>query len=137
MHVTGEHLWSLLPSKSACFDNQCLSLFNNETVTVHPQQITEIDAGIRIDTTSGHVLQVQHHTCDKPWRILVDYLYPDPATKTVTIPIITKRTCVIPFGDTLCHVKEIPLDHAYTAIKGTIIIHLNLLPYNIPYLVIH
>lgn len=121
MYSKAEHLWSLLPAKSSCFDEQCQNIFNNNTVVLHPHQITEIDAGILVDIASGHVLQIKSHNCDKPWRVLVEYVYPDPVKKTLKIPVITKVKCYIPYGEVLCHVKEIPLNQAYCLIRGKLL----------------
>jgi len=109
---------TLLPENSKNCKPECLNLYNNKPVTIYPKRINIIDAGITIEMPPKCVIQVKNHICNKPWRILNEYLYPDPDTKLLKIPVITQHKCIINYGDILCHMQVVLVEDIYKRIAG-------------------
>jgi len=111
-----EKMNTLLPEYSHNCEPECLNLYNNKPVLIHPNKVTFVDAGIWIDIPVNCVLKVKNHLCNKPWRILNTYLY--KSENSLIIPIITKYKCRINYGDILCHVQMPTVTEAYEEISG-------------------
>jgi hypothetical protein len=103
-----------------CFDVMCYSLCSNQIVSIAPNTIYELTIRVIADPLNNYVLQVKHHLCFKPWRILVNYIYPDSVNQVMKIPIISNVSCYLDVGDILCHVKKIPMTEVYHKIKGNL-----------------
>lgn len=97
----------LLQPAKQCFDKDCLIIFSSENTSVQSGVVCEINIGIPINVANNHVLQVFNHCYGKPWKVLVNCIYPNTITGELIIPIISDQLCFTNKGDILCHVKEI------------------------------
>jgi hypothetical protein len=104
-----------------CFDVMCYSIRSNKIVSMTPNTIYEVSIRLIDDPLNNYVLQVKHHLWVKPWRILVNYIYPDPITQVMKIPIISNVSCYLDVGDILCHVKKIPMTEIFHRLEGNFI----------------
>lgn len=129
MKFTKTQDYILVPEQSyECVDVQCYNLFANHNVLLYPDRINKINPGFHIELPSYQVLQIKPHTCNKPWRILGEYLYPEE-DNTLIIPVITDTKCMLNIGDVLCHIQPISLAHAFLRAKCKSYIYFILLCY--------
>jgi len=82
-----------------------------------------VNAEILMNVSTGYAIQVKNHICNKPWRILTEYLVPDPISKKLIIPVVSHRPCLIQFGDILCHVEIVTVESCIKRIKGNLFIY--------------
>lgn len=117
--------WILLPEPNEeCVDKQCYNIYANHNITLYPDQVNQINPGFLIELPEYQVLHIKSHICNKPWRILGEFIYPTKE-KTIILPVITDTKCQINIGDVLCHIQPIYVSHALLKMKGTFIIKIN------------
>jgi hypothetical protein len=112
---------SVLPAKSKNCpydDGHCYNLYSSKTVIIEKSCINNIEIDLLVEIPNKYIIQIRNHLCDKPWRVLQKYIYPDEFTKRLTITLITRRRCKIIVGDILCHIKLVAIDEAYKNITG-------------------
>ncbi len=113
--------FQLLPenTRTCNSDKQCINLYNNKPCKLIPGRVNFIDVA-SMSLSMDYVLQVKNHLCHKPWRIMTQFLVPNPNTYILTLPIISTRLCRINYGDILCHVKLVSVTSCIDYIKGKI-----------------
>jgi len=114
---------SILPEKNTdCpVNDQCWNFFNYEEIVLFPNEIQLLNLGLYCFTNEkdkNEILKIQQHLCNKPWRILGDYFFPNHLN--ITVPVIAKKKCKISKGEVLFHATLIPLNTALQLIQGKI-----------------
>lgn len=99
----------------------CLHLRAVHPVTLFPNKITLCEAKLDTIICPGTVLQRQNHLCNKPWRMMHEYLQyseePLEETKYI-VPLISSKYAVISTDQSIGHVRIIPASDALTFLEG-------------------
>ena len=106
----------------------CWNIRNPETRMLLPGVVNEIIIRF-IDDTPTTVLQVNNHMCDKPWRVISEYIYFNKRTHSITIPIITSFTRILLSGEPICHVELMNPLSTLQKIKGNSFFHCTIFLY--------
>ena len=109
----------LLPAKNQrCFNDSCFDMFLCSDITLLPGIVNEVGPGLIVNVPKGHIIQVLHHVCNKPWRVLNDFLYPDPKHNFIPIPLITDKPCNVNTGTVIAHFQIVLMEDSFEKIKG-------------------
>lgn len=113
----GKYEWSVLPKNNP--DCHCLNISNNSNCVIYPNRVNVIDLEILASTHSWKILRIVNHMCQKPWRVLTNFLFQCPITGTFKAPVISRTKCFIQRGDILCHALPMDMELTYYTITGT------------------
>ena len=121
MEFTGKHNWTILPKKAeTCYDQDCVNIYNQTNILLDPGVISYIYVGLFVKMDKGTIIQIQNHLCNKPWRIVNQYLCLSPTgEETLTLQVIANKPSIIKRGEVLCHIKSITFRQAFNIMKGT------------------
>lgn len=81
-----------------------------------PSRINFVDTGVNVNIPPGHCLNITHHTNNRHFRLLNQYIYAHSNSKSLILPLVTHRTCQINYGDILGHIKTLSIDECYSKI---------------------
>ena len=101
-----------------CFNKGCFDMFLCSDITLIPGIVNVVSPGLVIAVPKGHVIQVLNHVCDQPWRVINDFLFPDPKHNFITIPLITTKPCDINTGTVIAHYKMVLVGESFDKIQG-------------------
>jgi hypothetical protein len=109
--------WNISDIESSC---SCWVIAPLQETTLHPDVVNEI-----ILPYEGHaatpLLQVNNHMCDKPWRVISEYIYFNERTHSLTVPVVATFRRTLGAGEPLCHVRVMDPIHSLQNIKGKFI----------------
>jgi len=108
--------WDIPQNVTKC---SCWVIPNQKKITLHPGVINEIVIPFEGDAPTT-LLQVNNHMCDKPWRIISEYIYFNQRTHSLTIPVITTFLRTLAVDEPICHVELMDPLHTLRALKGKI-----------------
>jgi hypothetical protein len=111
---------SSITTGSCCmYDNQCIEIKNPIWIMLYPNKINEIYLEMPMETSNDTLWMVRNHMCDKPWRILHEYLYHSLVTNITVIPLVTSKKIILHPGVVLGHVSRFQIPYALNNIKDT------------------
>ena len=108
--------WDKSQNMTRC---SCWILINPKETSLHPGVVTEIIIPFE-GPAPVNVLQVKNHMCNKPWRVINEYVYFNQRTHSLIIPVITSFLRILEAGEPICHIEVM---HPFTTlqkIKGKI-----------------
>lgn len=102
-----------LPVRSnVCQNSKCYDIYSSTCVTFFPNRLNKINTGIVIDLPPDLVITVKNTTCCKQdWENVARFLFGDPQTNVIIVPIIASKICHIEAGTHLVHITLTNIDH--------------------------
>ena len=109
--------WAVFPcSTNTCTYKNCVEFLNPKDIYLSSNCINNICTGLRITHLPNHILKVNNHLCNKPWRIVNNFIFSN--STTLHVPVITTKNILLKAYEPLCHMQEISLPDALQLIKS-------------------
>ena len=110
--------WNIPENATTC---PCWCICNLQETTLRPDVVNEIVIPFQ-GNSSTKILQVNNHLCDKPWRVISEYIYLNERTHALTLPVVTSFFRILKVGEPICHVELTDPTQTLQNIKGTYLI---------------
>jgi hypothetical protein len=81
----------------------CFTITCPQTTPLQHSKINEIIIPIEGQLATQFLLRVHSHLCDKPWRVISEFLFMNLTTRSISIPIITPYYRLLRRGEPVCH----------------------------------
>jgi hypothetical protein len=107
--------WLSTTEDKCSYDSNCIVVTAPQKISLQPLIINEIYLEELIG--DGYILQVKVHV-NKPWRVMNEFIHPNPHKNCLIFPILTNKPQEIQVGDTICHVKLTLFTDVLHCLKG-------------------
>jgi hypothetical protein len=94
------NLWAAATPTSCCY---CFTITSPQSIRLKPSRINQIVIPIEGRLATQFMLRVHSHLCDKPWRVISEYLFLDEIHNSITIPILTSCERLLRRNEPICH----------------------------------
>lgn len=112
-----------------CQHSYCFDIFFSENMTLFPSRVNVVNTGIMINLNPSLVITVKDvNCCGREWHTINKFLFGDPQTNIISVPVISSKMCNILAGTQLAHI-QISYISAFTAICQGIKLFINTLTF--------
>lgn len=94
--------FALLPSKASCPNSSCYDFYFERPTGLAQHCVTKIETNFALDIPSDVILKIKSNNNPK-WKILENFVAPDPHTRRVKFSIIAKQFLIVGLGHHLAH----------------------------------
>lgn len=89
-----------------CQHTFCYDIFFCENTTLIPTKVNVVDTGIVVNLAPNLLVSVKDvNCCGREWHTITKFLYGDPHTNIISVPVITSKLCHIKALTQLAHIQ--------------------------------
>lgn len=102
----------LLPVRNMnCQYTSCYDIYSSTNILLRPNIVNNIDTGIVVNLPPEQVITIKNNFGCKPdWQNTARFLFGNPFTNELTIPILSSKMCNIEARTHLVHITLTDLD---------------------------
>lgn len=112
------NLWAAATPQQNDSCYYCFTITCPQSTRLDATKVNEIVIPIEGQMATQFLLRVHSHLCNKPWRVINEFLFLNVSTRSLSIPVLTNYTCLLRQGEPICHFTLILPTHCLQSLRG-------------------
>jgi hypothetical protein len=105
-------------SKIGMLCNKCYTISTLKEEILRPYKVHKIVIHIENFKSDGRLMQVMNHLCERPWRVLTQYVYISKTNPYISLDLVCPIHRRLAPNEDICHISFIQPEEALHDLKG-------------------